>query len=438
MGEKTLLGLQRTLKLWAGLALFATGAFAMPAQFGLSPDNSQGLLLQTIRSARTELQVNIYEFESEPILQALLDRIDAGVTVDLLIEAEPLGNMTLGSKDMIRRLHTAMRDSGNPDHRIYLMRSGDGDRRYVYDHGKYVIVDQARVLITSENFKGTGHPDPGKIGNRGWETVLSSPAFAGRMLDMFYDDADPSYGDVEEVGPLDSLRLPAPIARPEDEDSASDQIRPAPTLPVGDGVVSSARLITSPDSLAPLRTLIRSATTRLELEHMSMPSTWRDDQGKPVMNPLIAEAIEAAKRGVQVRVLLNDDRAFDPKPKPGKKYANDLTVDAIQQAAACEDLPLQARIVDLIEDGITYIHNKGMLVDDDRALVSSINGTKNSVKNNREVAVLLDSRDANAYFSHAFDFDWNVSEPPQAAQVNPAACPPTGLLGWLMRGLPIE
>jgi phosphatidylserine/phosphatidylglycerophosphate/cardiolipin synthase-like enzyme len=50
-----------------------------------------------------------------------------------------------------------------------------------------------------------------------------------------------------------------------------------------------------------------------------------------------------------------------------------------------------------------------MIVDGARALVSSVNGTENSVMNNREVAVIVESPDAAQYFQGAFDFDWGVT-----------------------------
>ncbi|MFH1263821.1 MAG: phospholipase D-like domain-containing protein, partial [Pseudomonadota bacterium] len=65
------------------------------------------------------------------------------------------------------------------------------------------------------------------------------------------------------------------------------------------------------------------------------------------------------------------------------------------------------------------IHNKGFLADDRFALVSSINGTQNSVMNNRELGILLDSPDAAQYFKMAFNADWNVS--PESTETTPCA-----------------
>jgi cardiolipin synthase len=442
--DSTWFALALIIGLGGAAAQSQAGTPAIPARFGLSPDNSQALLLQTLRSAKSELLINIYEFESTAILKAMTDAIRSGTTLRLLIEGQPLGNMTAGERDTLKQLHAAMKASGNPDHRIYIM-EGDSNadnggqgltasgnaRRYVYNHAKYVIADGTDTLISSENFKDTGHPQAGWVGNRGWETVLTSKSFAKQMTRMFEDDADPSYGDVREIAPDDTLTIRIKPNQNQDPVTEPKQ-RPVPALPAGSGSVSKATLITSPDSLAPLRELFRSATRSLDIQHMSMPSTWRDDSNQAIMNPLVAEAIEAARRGAEVRLLMNDDRVFLPKPNPNAKLPNVITRKLIEQTAACENLPLHARIVDVLAVGLTYIHNKGTLVDGARALVSSINGSKNSVANNREVAVLLESPEAAQYYKTAFDFDWASSAQMNPAPVvNQAECPPARLLDWM-------
>ena len=101
---------------------------------------------------------------------------------------------------------------------------------------------------------------------------------------------------------------------------------------------------------------------------------------------------------LKVRLFVGFD-STTPKP-------NQITVNYLNQIAHCDNLPIEARIVDTRAAGITYIHNKGIIVDSDIAIVSSINGTQNSAMNNREVAVALQSPEAAKYFGQAFSFDW--------------------------------
>ena len=141
-----------------------------------------------------------------------------------------------------------------------------------------------------------------------------------------------------------------------------------------------------------------------------------------------AAVIEAARRGVKVRVLLNDESVFAKhKAKENSeaelalgtemgsnsatnssKYQNPVTMQILNDLASSENLDISATIADIEAMGVTYIHNKGILVDDDRVLVSSINWNQNSVMNNREAAVVVQSKDIHDYYETIFEKDWSV------------------------------
>jgi phosphatidylserine/phosphatidylglycerophosphate/cardiolipin synthase-like enzyme len=146
------------------------------------------------------------------------------------------------------------------------------------------------------------------------------------------------------------------------------------------------------------------------------------------VNPIVEELEAAAKRGVRVRVLLNDEAVFAqaPTPAPGshpkglfeapaKRSRNLDTVCRLQNLAKSAKLAIEGRIVNVKRAQITYIHNKGIVVDGNKAWVSSINGTQNSVQNNREVALAIHSADAAKYFDLAFRTDWTASQSPSAS-----------------------
>jgi phosphatidylserine/phosphatidylglycerophosphate/cardiolipin synthase-like enzyme len=57
---------------------------------------------------------------------------------------------------------------------------------------------------------------------------------------------------------------------------------------------------------------------------------------------------------------------------------------------------------------VTYIHNKGALVDGTQVLISSINWNENSVEHNRETAAIVESADVNQYYDQLFETDWQA------------------------------
>jgi phosphatidylserine/phosphatidylglycerophosphate/cardiolipin synthase-like enzyme len=90
--------------------------------------------------------------------------------------------------------------------------------------------------------------------------------------------------------------------------------------------------------------------------------------------------VEAAQRGVQVKLLLNDDRVFHRNPgwtdsTSGDTYApilkNEITRLFVEKLHVCENLPIMAEVIDVEKAGISYIHNKGFIIDGKKVLVSS-------------------------------------------------------------------
>lgn len=414
--------------------LLAIQSMAFPIRVGVGPDNNHQLLLGALASAKKNILINIYEFKNAQIAYAIIQQIQKGVTVSMLVEGDPLHQpISTDGMKVIHSIRSVMLQSNNPNHRIFIMTEGPNKRprRFVYDHAKYVVIDGRRVIISSENFSDTGHALPGTIGNRGWEVVMENPEIASQLTQMFISDANAQHGDVltfDIMNPRYGLPANSPPSR-----------RTLPSIPSVAGKALSYQLITSPNSLPGIINLIRSARSHLELEFMSLPDQWKDanPNGQSpiprIQNPIVFELIQAARRGVKVRVILDDGIFFNNSPKPlppedpaqlpdylfaRQNYLNSPppsptaqqeTVLYLQQVAAQEKIPLFAQIANTQKMQVSYIHNKGILVDGIYSFVSSINGTQNSVINNRELGIQLESPDATKYFENVFNFDWNAS-----------------------------
>ncbi len=392
------------LAITAVALLYAQVVGASSARFGVAPDNSREMLSSFLAGAESELLINIYEFKEPWIADALIDRIHAGVTVRILIEAEPTeGKISVAGKTILKQLLGAMKDSGNADHRIFLLtKTKSGERRYRFNHAKYIVADRKVAYIASENFSPNPYPVAGKVGNRGWMVELHDADLVKQLLAMFASDADPSERDVVAVAPRGQLPFADDsIAGPRAIEGLN---RGVARLPIRTGAVQSIQLFSSPMSLGGLQEMMQSARRTLDIEFASLPPQWAISRTRKVRSPLVQEVIQAARRGAEVRVLLNDEHVYPGNPNEIRP--NQLAVRVLRGVASCYGLPIDARIIDYRAAGITYIHNKGMLADGKRVLVSSINGTRNSVENNREVAVILESPDAANYYGEAFEADW--------------------------------
>jgi hypothetical protein len=78
----------------------------------------------------------------------------------------------------------------------------------------------------------------------------------------------------------------------------------------------------------------------------------------------------------------------------------------LNRRAESENLSLDARVADP-GDRFEKIHAKGVLVDRETAIVGSINWNDNSIRENREIALVLDGEEIGAYYGRVFDADWN-------------------------------
>jgi phosphatidylserine/phosphatidylglycerophosphate/cardiolipin synthase-like enzyme len=388
--------------------------FAFPISVSQAPRDDIYLTLHAIGAAKSSLLVNIYEMKSKEVGDALVERIRAGVHVEILEEGQPVGQVSPQATDVRQRIVEAMQDaSAATGNRFYSMSEANKKlRRFTFDHAKYMVIDDQQLLIGSENYSSSlGEPDH-RPGNRGWEVLLQNPDLAAQYKTMFASDSAPSNEDIVDL--VDQGR-----GRSLEQDGAMASFAWQTGLqtggsldnPVPDGAITqleaqSARSLTSPDtSLSGLVGLLNQASKSVKLELMTFNPKW-GIRGE--VSPLYTAVVEAARRGVSVRVLLNDEDAFGSSSKARANHKHPYLVRMLKQLAQNENLDLDARIANLGAMNVTYIHNKGALVDGTQVLISSINWNENSVEHNRETAAIVESADVNQYYDQLFETDWQA------------------------------
>jgi phosphatidylserine/phosphatidylglycerophosphate/cardiolipin synthase-like enzyme len=295
----------------------ALPTWAFPASFSVSPDNSQQLLLNTVQGAKKTLHVNIYLITTQRIQQAIVDRINAGVTVEMLVETQPFGREIVPPmKRVLDTIQSAMKASGNAKNKLWMMndRNQSVKRRYVFNHAKYVVVDGMVSYISSENFVASGAlADPARKGNRGWQVALEDRATAQELLAFFQEDTLRSKGDTSEYDPA-FIELKSGPAPPPPQNNGRN-LRP---ISGGRGDVRLASFCASPESMKCINDFIRSAKKTLDVQHMSLPLYWPGSTTKStVINPWVQEIVAAARRGVRVRVLVNPSKEESLPRNPG-------------------------------------------------------------------------------------------------------------------------
>lgn len=379
-----------------------------------SPRSNLVLSLKAILSAQKSIVMNAYELTSYDVAEALIEKIQDGIRVEILQEGQPVGGISPEAIDIQKKIVKAMQaNSDSQIHGYWVMTSETekGKRRFRYNHAKYIIIDEKGVMVGSENYSPSGQPEPGSTsGTRGWQTFIYDEQMAQNFIRIFRKDANTSHGDIITLYQPGKGKLPKILGTVSDwlgsmQNTANNiknrfawMLSDEPKTLTADNI----EFLTSPDSsLVGLLAFIESAQETLDIQLMSFNPMWgKTGERSPLLNALIS----AAKRGVKIRLLVNDSTVW------GASEEGDQKMLALIEAAAKENqIELPTVIADLAEMRVKYVHNKGALADGYKTLISSINWNQNSVENNRETAISVDSKEINAHYQAIFDLDWIAS-----------------------------
>jgi phosphatidylserine/phosphatidylglycerophosphate/cardiolipin synthase-like enzyme len=320
--------------------------------------------VEFLNSATDRVLLAGYTFASERAVEALSRAIERGVTVDVLVDGSPIGGMTGRQAAALDELARA---SAN-------VRVVAGERTwYRYHHAKYAVVDE-RALVTTENWKPAG---TGGASSRGWAVITDQRPIVAGLVETFR--ADSGRNDTRswrEHEPELTAGEPATGEYPR-----AFEARSVP--------VEQTHLLVAPDNAeAEILDRIERAEDSVDVLQVTV-----GDRGLPFLQAVL----DAAARGVEVQVLLS-----------GAWYVreeNRQLVAWLEEQAAAANLSLSARVA---EPGGAFekIHAKGVIIDDREVILGSINWNNNSVRNNREVALVLEGEAVATYFGDVFEADW--------------------------------
>jgi len=331
-------------------------AFVLPD----NPDRSVELL----ESADNRILLAGYTLSSQRVVDALVAAQDRGVAVEVLVDDSPVGGMTENTAGALDELDQAG---------VSVSVSGGERERYRFHHPKYAVVDD-RALVMTENWKPSGI---GGHSSRGWGVITGQREIVSGLADTFRAD----------TGWNDSVAWSEFDANPVDGDSASETY-PA-SFDAESVSVERTHLLVAPDNAeSAIRERIDTAEESIDIQQVRI-----GDRGFPFLEAVL----DAAERGVRVRILLSNEWYV--------REENEQLAAWLNEQAATEDLPLEVRLAD--PDGeFGKIHTKGVIIDSEQVVVGSANWNNNSLRNNREVALLLEGEAVAGYFQSVFEADW--------------------------------
>lgn len=344
-----------------------------------SPDCSYKTISNEIKNA-SSLLINLYLF-TNPFLAKLLNESNASIKI--LLDGNVYGGIPmeeryiaymLSNKAEIRYL------MGNEEEGIY--------KRYRYDHAKYVVIDNNKCIIHSANWAKSGIPADNSYGNREWGIVIENESLANFLEKVFYYDWNPNFQDSVEFNESSFTH-----GKPPEDFSISFYIPKGKYKPKFSPLYVNSSfnisIILAPDNAEEeIIKLIEEANEEILVEQAYIQKDWSNG-----LNPFLRKIIEENKTGVKVYVILNNYE-YGWSSAINKETKNFLEKNGIKVK---------------MKKSIT-IHNKGIIVDGKKVLISSINWGENSVRRNREIGIIVEEPLIAQYFEEIFWYDWDYKE----------------------------
>lgn len=403
-------GWDRSDGLWPAVSHdYATWSVAV------GPEGLYQPMADFFRSATQSLDLSLYTFEHPTLALVLAETVQRGVQVRMILDGAPPGGITNVQKWCVSRIAEAGAEVR------YMAVADDAPtgykRRYRFIHAKYGIADGRAVFVGTENPTFNAMPEPAAApvgGRRGYYLFTDAAGVVTALRSLFAGDWRPTiFADLRPFEPAHA-KYGAPPA---------DFVLPPPPAyvvddaPFGEVVAVSAHaeavVVSAPENTmrtdAGILRLIDRAGGGDEIVFVQMyeNKSFGESGSNPIAdpNPRLEAAINAARRGARVRLLL--DGYFDDEDA---LRSNRATVDYVRLIAVAEGLDLDARLGNPTAGGI---HAKLVLVrlgGEHWAAVGSLNGGETSHKLNREVVLLVENSEIFARLYSVFAHDWELGE----------------------------
>jgi hypothetical protein len=387
------------------------------------PDCGWVVLRDFVEATRESLTAAIYDFDGDHIARTLIETSQAhGFGIKLAIDDSIHDTKELPIQ---RRLKLRLED--NYDAETVFCRSGA--RFASAYHEKVIVRDASSFWLSSGNWTRSSQPEidpvnnpdeaPGMYskGNREWHVVVENDDLSALFARYIEHDRQTAKDDAAGAfaGPVVYPDVFVPLAALLEE---TESAALAPPMPIAPQLLPAAgsftvRPLLSPDNYPRrVRELIESATSRLYLQYSYI--TWtaadRDRKFREVLEHL-AELSWRDPDNFDLRIIVN---SRDAAQKVRVLAENGFNENVFRR---------QSRI-----------HNKGIIVDGSRVLVSSQNWSGDGFLRNRDAGVIIDNSDVARYYEGIFVDDWENRTQPALADgltatlAMPGETPPAGMV----------
>lgn len=400
-----------------------------------SPDGGYNLLSGYLAGAKNKLTVAMYSFTSRDLVNDMVNAVKPGIEFKMVLDGPPNGTkhpqvMDADTAKMILAAdHNAEINWALEKGNVSRGRIDAGSAIYpsAY-HIKVAVRDSKSFWLSSGNFNVTNEPNiqPDKqlsgSYDRDWHVVVENEElaqlFEAYILNDFEvagksqaDEATANKAKAAAAKKAAAARIKKEMAAmakmksmatKKNTPSKSDNFH-APVSTLGIAKVFNNASLTVQPLLTPDRgngktgwqyldqilALINSAQKTLYMQFQYISAYGLDPKTLKQKNPLymtLLDAVAAAiKRNVCVQIIASQYEVESHWLEPVMEYSKEV-YEAIK-----------------IMEGV---HNKGIIVDSQKVVVSSQNWSAQGVQLNRDAGVIIESPEIAAFFEAIFNQDW--------------------------------
>ncbi len=375
-----------------------------------SPDSTYAVTRRLMDSAESSILIGIYDFSADYIKELLLHAMQRGVHVSLMLDIDSPQELELFNELIKFGCDGVPAPSCASDYVSYFPSS----------HEKVIVIDGLWTLVQSGNYSKNsipfneedgGDPDHFVTGNRDMGVAIRSKPLAEFFARVLRRDMELER-KAEGAEALVSRKM-----RPE-----PDLVEAVPEKLPKDLFPSKTLTPSTPIRVVPVLTPENYMDIVPDLLRSAKKSIWIEQQYIRSQNSEVAKllaAIQAARSendDLEVRIILG--RLFGQKDyqKERKNVANLRKEFGLM-------LGENIRYID--QKRFVHCHNKLVVVDNKRVLVSSQNWSATGIETNREAGVLMDYPEIARYYAKIVDSDWSTAAKtipkPGKAKITPEA-----------------
>jgi len=380
-----------------------------------SPDAGWPTLKDFFSRIEDTLTVGMYDLTSAHVLQALDAALSSGEVKPLtLVLDDPKKNPTADQTDPESEQKLDQTLGDKLTFNWAAVRSSPMTKAWIFPsayHIKVAVRDSKEIWLSSGNWNNSNQPDPApafdqdaaeaaatfKKSDRDWHLIVPHAGLAELYEEYIKHDCQAATAAQKGAGITSEAPLLEALAA---VSTSMAEFHPAAAATKAPVKYFKPQTINGEMTIQPLLTpdpgsdgvttlyceqmlkLISGAESKLYIQLQYIHPS--DMEGDAPFMKLLDAVTARAKAGVDVRIILS-------------QWQNSQWMERLKASGFDTDLVR-------IQQGV---HNKGFLVDDKNAVVSSMNWSSQGCLENRDAGMIVTSADVYSYFEEIFLHDWN-------------------------------